>query len=452
MKKLFFLLLVAMGLNVSAQNTLVDKIIGVVGDQAILLSDVEGQFALYKKQQGFLPDEARCQILDQLLMQNMLVVRAELDSIELDDAQVEQQLDARIAQILDMMGGDQSQFIDYYGKTPDEVKEDFRDDLRKQLLAQRMQQEVMTRAKVTPSEVVAFFKSIPADSLPYFNSEVEVGEIVMKPVANEKQLKITRDRLNDMRNQILAKTADFTVLARENSADIGSRRTGGDLGWATRGKFVTEFEAAAYNLEEGEISEPVKTDFGYHIIQLLGRRGNLIHTRHILLKPKIEQSDIDLVHNMLDSLRKLVAIDSIPFEYVVAKYSDESTQSKNNAGRISNQKTGDNFFEIGDLQPEIFFAIDTMKVGQISAPIKFENIQTDEVTFRAIILFSRTEPHVANLRDDYSKIQNAALERKKMGYMEEWVQEQKGKIFIKIDEDYGNCPNIKDWNTNSENQ
>lgn len=452
MKKLFILLFILTGLNVSGQNTLVDKIIGVVGDQAILLSDVESQFELYKKQQGFLPDDARCQILDQLLMQNMLVVRAELDSLELDDAQVEQQLQARIDQILQMMGGRMDQFIDYYGKTPEEVKEDFREDLRKQLLAQRMQQEVMARAKVTPSEVVAFYESIPSDSLPYFNSEVEVGEIVMKPVPNEKQLKLTRDRLNDMRNQILAGTADFAQLAKLNSDDIGSRRTGGDLGWAPRGQFVTEFEAAAYNLEDNEISEPVKTDFGYHIIQLLGRRGNLIHTRHILLKPKIEQSDIDATRNKLDSIRKLVAIDSISFEYAVARFSEENTQSKTNAGRVSNPKTGDNFFEIGDLQPEIFFAIDTMKVGQVSSPIKFENIQTNEITFKSIILFSRTEPHVANLKDDYSKIQNAALERKKIGYMEDWVNEQKGKIFIKIDEDYGNCSNIKDWNTNSENQ
>jgi peptidyl-prolyl cis-trans isomerase SurA len=442
MKKLFVLLFVLQGLNMTAQEMLVDKIIGVVGNQAILLSDIEGQHALLEKQQGVLPEDARCYILDQLLVQNMLVVRGKLDSLIIDESQVDAQLAARIGQIMQYMGGDESQFIEYYGKTPDEVKEDFREDLTNQLLAQQMQQMVLNSVKVTPSEVVDFYNQIPKDSLPYFNSEVEVGEIVIKPTPNKKELKRIYDKLVDIRKQIIADETLFPKLAKANSDDLGSARVGGDLGWAKRGQFVTEFEAAAYNLSQGEISEPIKTKYGYHIIQLMGRRGNLINTRHILIKPDILEEDIQKAYNTLDSIRTLVEADSITFEYAVFKFSDEDEQSKNNAGILLNPQTGATVFEIGDLPPEIFFAVDTLKESQISAPVRFENIQTDEIQFKAILLVSRTAPHVANLKDDYHKIQNATLERKKLSYMENWVKEQKDKIFIKIDGEYSNCPQV----------
>lgn len=444
MKKLAVLasLLCLMATAAIAQEILVDKIIGVVGDQMILHSDVQQQLALIEKQQGVLPDEARCGILEQLLVQKMLIVRAQLDSIELNDEEVEGQLDARIQQILSYMNGDVKQFIEYYGKSPDDVKEDFREDLRNQLLAQRMQQTVMDRVKVTPSEVVSFYNKIPKDSLPYFNSEVEVGEIVLKPQPSEEVLQATYDTLVAIRQRILDGVTTFEVAAKAYSQDPGSARLGGDLGWAQRGKFVPEFEASAYNLQQDEISMPVKTQFGYHIIQLLGRRGNLVRTRHILVKPRIRQADVDKAYAKLDSIRLLVAGDSISFEYAVARFSEEDEQSKTNAGVILNPQTGVPGFEIGDLPPEIFFAIDTMDVGNISAPIRFEDMRTDEVVFKAIYLMSRTDPHVANLQDDYAKIQNAALERKKLQYMNEWVNNQKDKIFIRINDEYSDCADL----------
>lgn len=444
MKKLGIIagLLCVISWQAMAQEVLVDKIIGVVGDQMILHSDVQQQLALIEKQQGILPDEARCGILEQLLVQKMLIVRAQLDSIELNDEEVEGQLDARIQQILSYMNGDVKQFIEYYGKSPDDVKEDFREDLRNQLLAQRMQQTVMDRVKVTPSEVVSFYNKIPKDSLPYFNSEVEVGEIVLKPQPSEAMLQATYDTLVAVRQRILDGQTTFEQAAKAYSEDPGSARQGGDLGWAQRGKFVPEFEASAYNLEQDEISMPIKTQFGYHIIQLLGRRGNLVRTRHILVKPRVLQADIDKAYALLDSVRMLVAGDSISFEYAVARYSEEDEQSKTNAGVILNPQTGVPGFEIGDLPPEIFFAIDTMEIGDISAPIKFEDMRTDEVVFKAIYLMSRTDPHVANLQDDYAKIQNAALERKKLQYMNEWVSNQKDKIFIRINDEYRDCADL----------
>lgn len=447
MKKILLLLFVALAFNLSAQQYVMDKIVAVVGDEAVLLSDIENQAALMQKQNGSLPKDAKCMILDQLLAQNILIVRAELDSIQLPEGQVDEQLDARIGQILGYMNDDLQQFIDYYGKTPDEVKEDFREDLENQLLAQRMQQEVMMSVKVTPSEVVSFFNKIPQDKLPYFNSEVEIGMIEMTPKANEVSKKFTRDKLQKIRDAIVAGEMDFADAAKENSADPGSGRNGGDLGWAKRGKFVPEFEAVAYNLEIDEISEVFETDFGYHILQLLGRRGNLIHTRHILLKPKVEEKDYVQTIKTLDSLTNLIQTDSISFEYTVIRHTDDNAQTKNTGGLLLNPQTGDPIFEVGDLPPEVYFAIDTMTVGQMSAPIKFENIQSGEVIYKVIKLISRTEPHLANLQDDYYKIQNAALELKKEAHMDKWISEQIGEIFIKISDDYNTCPSAEMWNS-----
>ena len=409
MKKILLLLFVALAFNVSAQQYVMDKIVAVVGDEAILLSDVEQQAALMQKQNGTLPEDAKCMILDQLLVQKILIVRAELDSIQLPEGQVEEQLTARIGQILDYMNGDLQQFNDYYGKSPDEVKEDFREDLENQLLAQRMQQEVMMSVRVTPSEVVSFYSQIPVTELPYFNSEVEVGMIEITPKANAISKKFTRAKLQKLRDAIVAGEMDFAEAAKDNSADLGSGRNGGDFGWAKRGKFVPEFEAVAYNLEPNEISEVFETDFGYHILQLLERRGNLIHTRHILLKSKVEDKDFEQTITTLDSLRNLIVTDSISFEYTVIRHTDKNAQTKNTGGLLLNPQTGDPIFEVGDLPPEVYFAVDTMKVGQLSMPIKFENIQSGEVVYKVIKLISRTDPHAANLKDDYHKIQNAVM-------------------------------------------
>lgn len=450
MRKILLLLFVALAFNVSAQQYVMDKIVAIVGDEAILLSDVEQQLASMKKEGGTLPEDAKCMVLDQLLVQSILLVRAELDSIMLPEGQVDEQLNARIEQILEYMNDDLQQFRDYYGKAPDEVKEDFREGLENQLLAQRMQQEVMMSVRVTPAEVVAFFGQIPTTELPYFNSEVEVGMIEMTPTANIVSKKATSDKLQAIRDAIIAKEIGFAEAAKKNSADLGSGRNGGDLGWAKRGKFVPEFEAIAYNLEVDEISEVFETDFGYHVLQLLGRRGNLIHTRHILLKSKVEIKDFDRTVRTLDSLKNLIATDSISFEYTVIRHTDEKAQTKNTGGLLLNPATGDPIFEVGDLPPEVYFAIDTMIVGQLSTPIRFENIQTGEVIYKVIKLISRTKPHAANLQDDYHKIQNATLSRKKQDHMETWVKSQVGQIFIRIDDVYDSCPGTAAWNGEEE--
>ena len=446
MKKIYLLAvfsLIVTGLF--AQNkAVIDKIVGKVGNELILLSEIEEQYDLMREQQGTLPDGFRCNILENLLAQNLLLNQARLDSVIVSDEEVQAQLDARIEQILAYMNNDLEQFQAYYGQTVSEVKEQFREDLKNQLLVQRMRQQIIDEITVTPSEVKAFFKGIPADSLPYFNSEVEIGEVVYKPRVNEDQHKIAREKLEDIRKRIVEGGESFEELARVYSDDPGSARAGGDLGNQKRGTFVPEFEAAAYNLENGEISPIVETEFGFHLIQLIARRGNLIHTRHILIKPTITPADLELAQERLDSIRSFIVNDSLSFSVAVKRYSDDSQQSYNNDGNMVNPVTGNTFFEIGDLDPEIYFSIDTMQVGEISQPIAFQS-PTGEVYYRIVKLKSRTDPHKANLLEDYSKIKDAALEAKRNTYINEWVHEKISTTFLAIDPVYNSCPNLQLW-------
>jgi peptidyl-prolyl cis-trans isomerase SurA len=427
----------------TAQRTIIDKVVATVGGELVLLSEIEEQFALMEAQEGGLPEGARCNILDNLLVSKLLLNQAKLDSIEVSDDEVEVQLNTRIDRILSFMNNDVSQFEAYYGQTINQVKEQFREDLKNQILVERMQSSIMAGVTVTPSEVKQFFNRIPTDSLPYFNSEVEIGEIVYIPKVNKTERQKAIDKLEDIRRRIIEGGENFAELAAKFSDD-GSARGGGDLGWAQRGKFVPEFEAAAYKLDKDEISPVVETEFGFHLIQLLERRGNSIHVRHILIRPEITDHDLELAQNHLDSVRNLILNDSISFSLAVKLFSNKDVQSYNNDGRMVNPLTGNTFFEIGDLDPDIYFAVDTMKVGGISAPFDFAG-PTGETYYRIIQLQSRTTPHRANLQQDYSKIQKAAIQSKQNEFINDWVESKIESTFVSIDSLFNNCRILDKW-------
>lgn len=313
MKTLYSLIftMIVLAPHCLAQREVIDKVVATIGGELVLLSEVEEQFALMEAQSGVLPEGARCNIMDQLMASKLLVNQAKLDSLEVSDEEVEAQLDARIERILSFMNNDVAQFESYYGQTINEVKAQFREDLKSQILADRMRSQVMASVTVTPSEVKKFFNSIPLDSLPYFNSEVEVGEIVYKPKINEEERQKTIEKLESIRQRILD-GEDFAELASKFSDD-GSARGGGDLGWARRGKYVPEFEAAAFKLEKEELSPVIESEFGFHIIQMLERRGNSIHVRHILIKPEITDADLEKAKVHLDSVRQFLLSDSLSF-------------------------------------------------------------------------------------------------------------------------------------------
>lgn len=410
-----------------------DRVIGVVGNKIILYSDVEAQYKLLQARQGKdeqLPEGLYCLILDQLMANALLLSQAERDSVFADEGEVEQQLNSRIQQILMYMGGDEQQFRAYYDMTPNEMKERMREDMADQILVEQMRSRATNSASITPKEVKDFFAAIPKDSLPYFKSEVELGEIVIKPKVSEEEDRRAREKAESLRRRIVEDKEDFEKLAREYSDDPGSRRLGGNLGMMGRGQFVSEFEAAAYQLQKGEVSEVVKTEFGYHIIQLIDRLGNNINTRHILIRPRILFADQEAARERLEEIRNLILSDSITFDMAVQRYSEDNF-SKTRNGQILDPMTGEPYIETGELDVDIFFAIEYMQVGDISEPIEFTE-PDGEVGYRIVQIRNRTDPHIANLQDDYSRIQKAALESKRSEALLKWMDRILNNHYIEL--------------------
>lgn len=427
-----------------SQEAIIDQVIARVGGEYILLSDLEDVFAQAQSQSNSpLPPESRCQMLDQLLVGKLLLNQSKLDSIEIPEAQVEQQLNARIDRILGYMGGDVNQFEDYYGQSITAVKEQFRESLREQLAVERMRGTVVQSVKVTPAEVKGFFEAIPNDSLPYFNAEVEVGEIVVQPEANEDTRETVIARLEDIRSRIESGELTFEEAARRYSSD-GSRQTGGDLGWAKRGKFVPEFEAAAYNLDPGVVSGVVASEFGYHLIKLQQRRGNSIRVSHILLQPEVTEADVEKSRMYLDSIADLIRNDSISFSFAVKRYGSDKAQSYNNDGRMTNPASGNTFFEIGDLDPDIYFTIDDMEIGDVSDAIPYTGPRGEKM-LHIVQLQSRNAPHRASLTRDYAKIQDATRQAQQQQYLSDWIERTINKTFFTVDARYEGCPAIQKW-------
>jgi peptidyl-prolyl cis-trans isomerase SurA len=449
MKKIIFTLLTycilsALSHAMVAQDTLIlDKIIGKVGGEVIFYSDLENQLVSLRERKQPTGKVETCTILESLLAQSMLVHYAKIDSIEVTEDEVNGEIDQRMDQILAYMNNDRKLFQDVYGQTVSEMRDQVREDMQRKLLGDRMQAKIMANVDVTPSEVVDFFHSIPQDSLPYFNAEVELAEIVMHPEVNTEERLKALEKITKILAQV-REGEDFAALARKYSDD-GSAKDGGDLDWTTRGSFVPEFEAAAFQLEKGQISEVVESEYGFHIIQLLDRRGNSIHTRHILVRPRITEEDMALTRKALDSVKHLIEIDTLTFAQAVAKFGDKRVQSYSNNGRMINPKTSNTFFETGDVDSEIFFAIDTLQVGEITPPIQYRS-PIGDYYYKIVQLQSRSKPHQASLELDYSRIQDVARETKKNYYFSEWIDKHIGATFIMIDPYYKDCPNIERWN------
>ncbi len=430
-------------LLMSQERLVIDRVIAKVGGEIILLSDVEEQYSYLKDNAVDIDEDAKCELLENIIAQKMFIHHAKLDSILVTDEEVNAQLDFRFDNVLAQMNGDEEFFQEYYGATVQEMKEKYRDDQKEQILLERMQQSLIANVNITPEEVQKYYSSVPTDSLPFLSSEVEISEIVYEPNVNAVEEQKALDLITDIRRRIVEDGESFEDLAKTYSMD-GSAQTGGDLGFAKRGSYVADFEAAAYSLKNDEISEIVQTEFGFHIIQMIERRGNKIHVRHILIIPEITDNDLEKSRLELDSIRKEVVMDSMSFETAVRLHSVESSPSYSFGGRMKNPKSGDTFFKTGDLPPDIYFAIDTMSVGQLSAPLEYTTPRGEKL-YRLIKLDSRSSPHRVSIDKDYDRIKIMAKEGKKSQYMAEWIDEKYNKTFIEIEEDYRGCENLDKW-------
>lgn len=427
---------------------IIDKVIANIGSEYMLYSDLIAAYKYQRENNPAMTESDICFLFEQIIAQKLLVHQAKLDSILVSNEELDNALDYRIQNILGAMGGDEKRFKEYYDKSVGEAKEQMRDDMRQQMLAERIQQSLISEVTITPKEVVSFYDKIPKDSLPFLSSEVEISEIVLAPEVNDEEKEKAQTKLEGIRQQILSGEVTFEAMAQKYSAD-GSSENGGNLGWQKRGGFVPEFEASAYSLEKDEVSEVVETEFGFHVIRLNDRRGNTINCSHILIRPEITQADLDLAKGKLDSIRNLIVQDSFDFGKAVKLFSDKDAQSYNNSGRMTNPKTGNTFFETGDLPTEIYFEIESMEAGDVSTPMEYY-APTGETYYRLVKLITKTKPHKANLEQDYSRIQLYAKESKKNEYYNKWVMEKLAATHIEIDPVFGDCENLQRWLSNVE--
>ncbi|MGY2131426.1 peptidylprolyl isomerase [Hymenobacter sp. HD11105] len=415
----------------------VDAIIVKVDNQIVLRSDLESiyQQELARAEGKPLAPDIKCQILESIVLNKLMVARAEVDSVVVSDDQVRGELDRRMAYFVQQIGSEQK-LEEYYKKPIRQLKDDLRPQVKEQLIQQKMQEEISGKVTVTPREVRQFFNRIPKDSLPYYSTEVEVGQIVKLAQVNQKAKQETQAKLNDIRAQIQA-GADFEKLAKEFSQDPGSAAQGGYLGFFKRRELVPEYEAAALRLEPGQLSPIVESQFGFHLIQLIERKGDSFSTRHILLKPNTGSADVSEAAVQLEKIRKRVLADSITFAKAAKDFSDDKNTS-GNGGLIQNPQDRSNYLPLDKIDPAIFFTIDTMKVGSITPPMPYRTDDGKDA-MRILWLKSNNPPHQANLEDDYQKIAAAALNEKKNKALDEWFKKNRGDVYLEIDPQYAGC-------------
>ncbi len=439
---LIFLFSVVM-LKASAQENdgfVVDKIIAKVDNYILIKSELERAYQDYLTNGGSPSDEARCQYLAMLVRNKLMLAKAEIDSVVVLDAEVDLNTQNRMDMILAQSGRTADELETLYGKTLEQLRTELREQIREQMIVSKMEEEMTSGIVVTPAEVKRFFNKIPKDSLPYFSAGVQVAQIVKIAEVSEDQKNKTRAELMDVRNRILA-GEDFATLAKKHSDDPSVLSNGGDMGWSARGRMVPEYEAMAFKLKPKEISMPFESAFGIHIMQLIERRGNEYNSRHILISPKPSQEDLNKATRYLDSIRTLIVNDSITFQKAAKEHSDD-VQTKGNGGFFSDQDGGLSL-TVDELDPIVFFKLDSMEIGSISEPITY---RTDDGKDAVRILYykARTPPHQASLEEDWTKIQNATLNEKKDKILQKWFQKARADVFINIDPEYDNCGILDD--------
>lgn len=425
------------------EDYVVDRVVAVVGKSIVLESDVQNQYINIKMQQGRISgstSEAQCSILEDILFQKLMVTQAEVDSIVVSDDQVDADLDRRLAGFIQQFGS-QDKMEKYYGKSLPEIKKELTSIVKEQMLAQQVQTSIISNVDITPSEIRSFYRDIPKDSIPQINTEYVIAEIVKNPpISIDEKLKI-KEELNSIRKRILD-GASFSTLAIMYSQDPGSAKKGGELGFYGRGQLYPEFEAIAFKLKEGEISNVLETEAGYHIIQMIERKGDYVNVRHILLTPKVNPEDLAIAKKELDSVANLIRNDSITFDEAVVKFSE--SENRNNGGIIINPYTMSSTFEAEQLDAQVSFVIEKMGEGEISNPVPMKTDENKDA-YRIIMLKQKTHPHKANLEEDYPRIREWALQDKQMNTITEWISDKAKDTYVRIIPEYRSCQFMNSW-------
>lgn len=435
---LWVLLLAAV--SASGQNNVIDEVVWIVGDEAILKSDVESERLNAQYEGRKLDGDPYCIIPEELAVQKLFLHQAELDSVEVSEQEILGELERRMNYLIDQIGS-KEKMEEYYNKTSTQIREMFRENIRNGMTVQKMQREIIGDIKIVPADVRRYFKNLPQDSIPFVPTQVEVQIVTLEPKIPQEEIERVKKALRDYTDQITKGEIAFSTLARLYSEDEGTRRRGGELGFMGRGQLVPEYANVAFNLQDpAKVSKIVESEFGFHIIQLIEKRGDRINTRHILLKPKVEEKDLEAAINRLDTIAKDIRNEKFTFDEA-ATFLSHDKDTRNNHGLMANPNSGTARFEMQELaqvSQEVAKVVDGLNVGEISEPFTMINNKGKEIC--AIVkLKARIDGHKATITEDYQRLKSIVQAKLGDEKLQKWIKDKQKSTYVRINEDWVKC-------------
>ncbi|MAW21028.1 MAG: hypothetical protein CMD16_01360 [Flavobacteriales bacterium] len=431
-------LLSCLTLMLEAQS--IDKVEAIIGGEIVLTSDIESQYVQYLSQGNLKSDFVKCEIIEDLLFQRLLINQAKIDSVNITEEEIDLEVLKRLNYFESQLGS-VKKVEEYFSKPKAEIELELERVIKDQFLAQKVEASITSNIKVTPSEVKEFFNSQDVSEIPIVPTQVEMSQIVIRPEISENQKDKIREKLSSFRERVY-NGEDFKVLAALYSDDQGSASSGGELGFVNRGELVPEFERAAFRLSEGEISEVVESQFGFHIIQLIERRGEQINVRHILLKIKVSSTALYNAKMKIEDIEKEIKEGKISFDEAIEKYSDH--ESRNNGGLLLNPNTMSTLHTIEDMDPTLRYAVENLNESDMSAP-SIMKLLDETKAYRILRINTKIEEHKANLVDDFSMIKDFAINIKKQDQLIKWIGKTIEKTYIKLNKEISICEFKNKW-------
>lgn len=433
----YILLGLLLSVNVAAQPMVIDRVVAVVGDFNVLQSDIEQQYIQMKMSGMYMEADVRCQIFNQLTEQKLLMAQSKIDSVVVGMDMVELQMESRLDYFISQFGSEE-EMEDYFNKSIFDIKDDLREAIRDQEITSQVRNSILTDVTTTPSDVKSFYRSLDPDSIPYINTEVELGQLVAYPSYSDEAIFEVKERLLELRKRV-QEGEDFGTLAILYSEGPSASRRG-ELGFMMRGQLDKAYANAAWSLKPGQVSKIVESSFGFHIIQMVERRGDMANTRHILVNPKADANAKQKAIYKLDSLKTVIEADSISFDLAAKFYSEDELTSVN-GGLLVNPQTMAATFELDQLPTKDYYMIRNMEVGDLSETYESTD-HNKKVCYKLLYLRSRTEPHRANLKQDYLLLQEMALGYKNEEVMKKWYEEKRNNTYIRVDPVYKECEQL----------
>ncbi len=443
MKRILLILGLMLSLTAFAQesgraNNIIEEVVWVVGDEPIYRSEVETQIRQMQYDGIKIQGDPYCVIPEMIAVQKLYLHQAKLDTIIVPESSVTQEVDMRINYFIDQLGS-KEKVEEYFRKPISAIREELSDYVRNNNIVQEVQRTLVDNVKVTPAEVRKFYNTLSKDSLPTIPMQVEVQVISIYPQVPQQEIDNVKAQLRDFSEQVNNGERDFSTLAILHSEDPGSAMRGGELGFVSKGTLAPEFAAVAFNLSDPKkVSKIVETEFGYHIIQLIEKRGDQINCRHILLRPRVSQKDIDNAVLQLDSVRTDILNEEFTFEKA-ALYVSQDKNTRFNDGVMNNPNTGSTRFEMKELPQDIAKAVASMEVGDISQPIITIDVETNKEVVMLVRLRSRRPAHTADLTNDYQVISNMLEAKKRSEILQEWVHKKQQETYVRIKDGWRDC-------------